>query len=160
MVWGGLVDALACRRPTLAREGGSKKKRDVNPTPSPSQRQGAPAAHPPLPPRLPPGAEPCGVRGVSLCAAETPGCCPTEQRNPVNVSTASPGGSAGASGRQLSLDGCCWHFAQPWPPVRVCVCVSYECLPPPYPPPPPPFLLNTLPRCAELQVQMSGLQSK
>lgn len=74
-----------------------------------------------------------GVSSAScLCALQTL-VVVRKQRNPLNVSIHSPRGGLRASGRQLSLDGCCWHFPQPCPPVcfcvRACVRVSASPLP-------------------------------
>lgn len=163
---GGLVDVLACRRPAAGVRAGrrkEKKKKDIKKTP---KRQHGFSRPPPPPER--PTLDIVGVSSAScLCALQTL-VVVRKQRNPLNVSIHSPRGGLRASGRQLSLDGCCWHFPQPCPPVcfcvRVCVCqpapsLCSSCANACTPSPPSSFL-NTLPHCAELQVQMSGLQSK
>lgn len=110
--------------PGFAREGERKKKKDIKKTP---KRQHGFSRPPPPPER--PALDIVGVSSAScLCALQTL-VVVRKQRNPLNVSIHSPRGGLRASGRQLSLDGCCWHFPQPCPPVCFCVCVSASPLP-------------------------------
>lgn len=147
----------SCRGPRGKEKGGEKKKPHLN------VNMVSPARP------LPRGAEHCRRVEcvVSLCAAN-PRCCPKAEKSTECIHSQSKrrfvSQRAPAEFRWVllalpsAMPTCvfmcaCACVCQPAP--SLCTSCANACTPSP-----PSSFLNTLPHCAELQVQMSGLQSK